>query len=111
LTIPPAIVYDAAMTDTLRTQLDLQMDELRTRVIRPTALFDVLIQWGESAIREQGPKSLNEVTAACSLWWTAHRPARTGPALDAWFELQVAIESLLLSCLMSSYDGGQHDEL
>lgn len=83
------------MGDTLATQLALQMDELRTRVTRPTALFDMLIKWGESAIREQGPKALHEVTAACSLWWTAHRPARSGPALDAWFELQVAIESLL----------------
>ena len=83
------------MGDTLRTQLYLQMDELCTRVARPTALLDVLLQWGESAIREQGPNSLNEVAAACSLWWVAHRPARTGPALDAWFELQVAIESLL----------------
>ena len=85
------------MPDTLATQLALQMDEFRTRVTRPTALFDLLIQWGESAIRERGQTSISEVSGVCSLWWMDHRPARTGPALDGWFELQVAIESLLIA--------------
>ena len=92
------------MSDTLRTQLDLQMGEVRTRVTRPTALFDFLIQWGESAIRERGPASLGPVIATCSHWWMdhrpdhRHRPAREqpyDPSPEAWDHLCRAIDSLL----------------
>ena len=84
------------MADTLATQLALQMDEFRMSGARPTALFNRLILWGEAEIHERGSKSLTEVTDECTAWWTAHRPIRTGLAMDAWLDLQVAIESLLL---------------
>lgn len=84
------------MPDSLRTQLDIQMDEVRTRVTRPTALFDFLIQWGESAIRERGPTSLGPVIATCSHWWMDHRPSTGGRSSRiAWDHLCCSIDSLL----------------
>ena len=102
MTFPPAIDYDVGMPDSLRTQLALQMDEFRTRVTRPTALFDLLIQWGESAIREQGPQSMPSVIAICRYWWMNHRPPHSGSALDTWFELEIAIDSLLETYTLES---------
>lgn len=78
---------------TLADELDDAMDPAIAS--RPTIdQFAALIHWGTRTIARLGPERSFEVRSTCESWWVAHIPL-SGWGRDAWYELRVAIDSLL----------------